>query len=129
MNHLGSMLARLCKQVSEWRCVFEAGFQAAPFTYTAAPVSFICVRYHSTVFLRPSSKYTKGRYPRCFSAFEMSASEWRTAQRASTTWWSYEPETKDLAAAEWTVAGEPGQTVTVTARHPRAGTARLSATL
>jgi len=26
MNHLGSMLARVCKQVSEWRCVFEAGF-------------------------------------------------------------------------------------------------------
>jgi hypothetical protein len=60
---------------------------------------------------------------------ELGQLEGRTGQRASTTWWSYEPESKDLAVVEWIISGEAGQTVTVTARHPRAGTARLSATL
>jgi murein tripeptide amidase MpaA len=60
---------------------------------------------------------------------EVGQLEGRTAQRASTTWWSYEPASKDLAVAEWIVPGEPGQTVTVTARHARAGTARATATL
>jgi hypothetical protein len=60
---------------------------------------------------------------------ELGQLEGRTAQRASTTWWSYEPATKDVGVAEWIVAGKPGDTVTVTARHARAGTARLSATL
>ena len=32
-------------------------------------------RYHSTVLRRPSSKFTLGLYPRCFSAREMSARE------------------------------------------------------
>jgi hypothetical protein len=53
----------------------------------------------------------------------------RTKQRSSSTWWSYEPESKDLAVVEWVVAATGGETVTVTARHARAGTARATATL
>jgi hypothetical protein len=60
---------------------------------------------------------------------ELGQLEGRTAQRASTTWWSYEPATKDTAVAEWIVRGSPGDTVSVTARHERAGTARASVAL
>ena len=60
---------------------------------------------------------------------ELGQLEGRTAQRASTTWWSYEPATKDVAVAEWIVTGSPGDTISVTARHERAGTARAGVTL
>jgi hypothetical protein len=60
---------------------------------------------------------------------ELGQLEGRTAQRASTTWWSYEPDTKDVGVAEWAVAGSPGDTITVAARHERAGTAKASVAL
>jgi hypothetical protein len=63
------------------------------------------------------------------SAAEVGQLEGRTGQRASSTWWSYEPESKDLAVVDWFVTAAPGQMVTVTARHPRAGVARVSAVL
>lgn len=50
--------------------------------------------------------------------------EGRIDQRASTTWWSYEPATRDLASLEWVVEAPAGSVLAVTARHPRAGTAR-----
>lgn len=50
--------------------------------------------------------------------------EGRIDQRASTTWWSYEPATRDLALLEWVVEAPAGTALAVTARHPRAGTAR-----
>lgn len=55
--------------------------------------------------------------------------EGRINQRASTTWWSYEPATRDLACVEWIVEAPAGSTLTATARHPRAGTARAEAVL
>jgi hypothetical protein len=54
--------------------------------------------------------------------------EGRIDQRASTTWWSYEPATRDLALLEWVVEAPAGSTLAVTARHPRAGTARADIT-
>jgi murein tripeptide amidase MpaA len=53
----------------------------------------------------------------------------RSEQRSSATWWGYSPGTSDRALAEWLVAAPQGSTVSVTARHDRAGTARSRSVL
>ncbi|MEK0098752.1 M14 family metallopeptidase [Streptomyces sp. A475] len=55
--------------------------------------------------------------------------EGRSGALSTTTWWGHDPGTPDLAAAEWVVAAERGTTVTVRARHPRAGLATMSVRL
>lgn len=50
----------------------------------------------------------------------------RDDQRASSTWWSYRPDSTDRARVEWLVAGWSGGEARVVARHPRAGTARAT---
>lgn len=55
--------------------------------------------------------------------------EGRIADRSSAVWWSYRPDTDDLAVVDWLVAAPVGTTVAVTARHARAGTARGEVTL
>jgi len=48
----------------------------------------------------------------------------RSEQRSIATWWGYEPGTPDRAVLDWVVAAPDGGTVSVTARHLRAGTVR-----
>ncbi|RFU86997.1 carboxypeptidase [Streptomyces triticagri] len=55
------------------------------------------------------------------AAVSVGSLEGRSGALSSTTWWGHAPGTPDLAAAEWVVTAPPGTTVTVTARHPRAG--------
>ena len=53
----------------------------------------------------------------------------RSAQRSTSTWWSYTPGTPDRAVAEWVVEAPAGITVSVTAEQERAGTVRAQAIL
>lgn len=55
--------------------------------------------------------------------------EGRSGTLSSTTWWGHDPGTPDLTAVEWTVLAPAGTVVAVTARHPRAGTARAEVQL
>jgi hypothetical protein len=48
----------------------------------------------------------------------------RISARTTTTWWGHNEGTPDLAAVEWLVAAPSGTSISVTARHPRAGTSR-----
>jgi hypothetical protein len=50
--------------------------------------------------------------------------EGRSGTLSSTTWWGHDPGTPDLTAVEWMVQAPAGSVAAVTARHPRAGTAR-----
>jgi Zinc carboxypeptidase len=60
---------------------------------------------------------------------EVGQLEGRIENRATTTWWGYEPSTTDLKALEWIVEAPLGGPVRVTARHPRAGTVRAETIL
>lgn len=53
----------------------------------------------------------------------------RVSAKSTTTWWGHNPGTPDLAAAEWLVSAPSGASVSVTASHPRAGTARAGVNL
>lgn len=53
----------------------------------------------------------------------------RTAQRSTSTWWSYTPGTPDRALAEWLVQAPPGARISATVSHQRAGTARAALVL
>lgn len=55
--------------------------------------------------------------------------EGRSGALSTTTWWGHDPGTPDLVAAEWVVAAPAGTTVTLHARHPRAGAARAEVRL
>lgn len=55
--------------------------------------------------------------------------EGRVAARSSAVWWSYRPDTDDLATVEWLVEAPAGTVLEVTARHARAGTARATVAL
>ncbi|WP_413803658.1 M14 family metallopeptidase [Streptomyces iranensis] len=55
--------------------------------------------------------------------------EGRSGALSTTTWWGHDPGTPDLAAAEWVVTAPAGATVTVRARHPRAGAAMVDVRL
>lgn len=55
--------------------------------------------------------------------------EGRSGARSTTTWWGHDPGTPDLASVEWLVSAPARTTVTVTARHPRAGTASATVVL
>lgn len=53
----------------------------------------------------------------------------RSHARTSTTWWGHEPGTPERASTEWVVVAPAGTTVTVEARHPRAGVVRRQVVL
>jgi hypothetical protein len=55
--------------------------------------------------------------------------EGRSTARSTTTWWGHDPGTPDLAAVEWLVSAPARTSVTVTARHPRAGTSSATVLL
>jgi len=50
----------------------------------------------------------------------------RNEQRSTATWWGYNPGTPDRAVVDWKVAAPAGTTLSVTASHVRAGTARAT---
>jgi hypothetical protein len=53
----------------------------------------------------------------------------RSEQRSTATWWGYAPGTPDRAVVEWRVSAPAGTSVSVTASHVRAGTARAKLVL
>jgi hypothetical protein len=48
----------------------------------------------------------------------------RSGQRSTATWWGYAPGTPDRAVVDWLVAAPAGTTLSATAHHERAGSAR-----
>ena len=55
--------------------------------------------------------------------------EGRSNERSTATWWGYTPGTPDRAVADWLVMAPEGTSVSVTAHHDRAGTARAEVVL
>ena len=53
----------------------------------------------------------------------------RSGQRSTASWWGYTPGTPDRAVVDWIVSAPAGTTISVTASHDRAGTARAALTL
>lgn len=62
-------------------------------------------------------------------ACDLGQLEGRSGARSSTTWWGHDQGTPDLAAVEWLLSAPARTPVTVTVRHPRAGTSSATVLL
>ena len=71
--------------------------------------------------LPPAARFIEGDLRR--SVGQLSG---RSEQRSTATWWGYNPGTPDRAVVDWKIAAPAGTTVSATASHARAGTARAT---